>query len=70
MPQQSEVLLVVTHPQSIPVQLGLVLSESLLRAVVQLGSSRAKTHWLMNPTCFATGSRPMCNLLVGKSGSG
>ena len=32
--------------------------------------SRLKTHWLMNPTCFATGSRPICNLLVGKSGSG
>src|SRR5262249_4239245 len=48
----------------------LVLSESLLRAVVQLGVRGLKTHWLMNPTCFVTGSRPMCNLLVGKSGSG
>ena len=31
---------------------------------------RRKIHWLMNATCFATGSRPMRNLLVGKSGSG
>ena len=49
MPQQSEVLLVVTHPQSIPVQLGLVLSESLLRAVVQLGCSRAQNSLVDEP---------------------